>query len=230
MKKIYSIILLLLLLMCLTGCDEKEDPSFEMGFNFKIPGSRSDSRFLTGVKSDKRIFDKNYVTLDFYFGYPENYECPPDEWYSDWTGKNYKFICYATYFYVRGDVVNNYIDRFDDYKNIEGFYLIREYSKEEFLTEDKVATFTPNKFFSLLQGKTEFNYYETLTIPSYLFDSYEDWEIKNIYFGLFEVIQDLETRMYIFYNEQSGVYFDRHLKLKYEIKENNKIKILNGLE
>ena len=26
------------------------------------------------------------------------------------------------------------------------------------------------------------------------FDSYEDWEIKNIYFGLFEVIQDIETR------------------------------------
>ena len=225
MKKFYSIFLLLILLMCLIGCDEKEDPNFEMGFDSKIPGDKGHSSFLTGVKSDKRIFDKNDVTLDFYFGYPKNYKCPPDEWYDG----QFKFICYATYFYVNGEVVNNYIGSFKDYKNIEGFHLIREYSKEEFLVEEKKAVYYPSKIF-MFSGKVEFNYYETLTIPSYLFDSYDDVPYeKLIYFGVFEVIQNLETGEYWFLDNPSGTFFIRRLKLKFEKKDNNKIKILNGL-
>ena len=146
-------------------------------------------------------------------------------------GKDYKFICNATYFYVIEDNVNNKIVKFDDYKNIERFHLIKEYSREEFLPEDKKAIYYPNKFLFLFPGKTEFNYYETLTIPSYLFDSYEDWETERyIYFGVFEVIQELETGKYFFYDAQSSNLFSEYLHLKYEIQENNKIKILNGLD
>ncbi len=112
--------------------------------------------------------------MDFYFGYEKNYECQPDEWTDEWNGKDYKYICNATYFYVNGDVVKNYIRNFDDYKNIEGFHLNKEYSKEEFLTEDKKATYYRNKYLFLFPGKVEFNYYETLTIPSYLF-----WSIRS---------------------------------------------------
>ena len=229
MKK-YSIFLILILLLCLTGCNKKEQPHFEIGFESKIPGNEGDCPFLTGVKSDKRVFDKNDVTMDFYFGYEKNYECQPDEWTDEWNGKDYKYICNATYFYVNGDVVKNYIRNFDDYKNIEGFHLIKEYSREEFLTEDKKATYYRNKYLFLFPGKVEFNYYETLTIPSYLFDSYEDWETERyIYFGVFEVIQELETGKYFFYHNQSGVRFDNYLHLKYEIQKNNTIKILSGL-
>ena len=223
MKK-YSIFIILILLLCLIGCNKKEQSDFEIGFDSKIPGDRTRSPFLTGVKSDKRVFDKNDVTMDFYFGYEDNYECPPDVW----NDGQFKFICFATYFYVNGEVIKNHIGSFKDYKNIEGFHLIREYSKEELLTKDKEVIYYPNKIF-LLPGKTEFNYYETLTIPSYLFDSYEDWETERyIYFGVFEVIQDLETGEYWFLHEL-GSYFSRYLKLKFEIQENNKIKILSGL-
>ena len=229
MKK-YSIFLIVILLTCLIGCNKKEESYFEMGFDFKIPEDRGGCPFLTGVKSDKRVFDTNDVTMDFYFGYKQNHKCPPDEWIDETNGKDYKFICYATYFYVNGDVMKNYIDSFDDYKNIEGFHLIKEYSKEEFITEEKKATYHQNDFFSLLPGKIEFNYYETLTIPSYLFDSYEDWETeKFIYFGIFEVIQDIETGKYIFYHNSTGTRFRFYLNLKFEIQENNTIKILNGL-
>ena len=64
MKK-YSIFLILILLMCLIGCNKKEQPHFEIGFESEIPGNKGRSSFLTAVKSDKRIFDKNDVTMIF---------------------------------------------------------------------------------------------------------------------------------------------------------------------
>ena len=119
------------------GCNKKEKSHFEMGFDFKIPVDNGQSSFLVGVKSDKRVFDNNDVTMDFYFGYKQNHKCPPDECADETNGKNYKFICDATYLYVIDDYVNNKIVKFNDYKNIDGFHLIKEYSKEEFLTEEK---------------------------------------------------------------------------------------------
>ena len=213
---VITLIILIGIIRCKLDKLNKPSVTYEDGFDRRLPESDAHSIFLTAVKSDTRIFEVNDVTLDFYMGHKKM-----DLSNIDFDYDQFKFISVATYFYVEEEVFNKKITTFDDYKNIVGFHLIKEYSLNEFFIEEKKVNIERNKF-KIFSEKINFNYYETITIPSYLFDYCENDE-KIIYLGIFIVFQDNITGEYFFDIKPFGDYYNFYLKLVFNKTNDNKI-------
>lgn len=215
---VITLIILIGIIRCKLDKLNKPPVTYEDGFDRRLPDSRDvRSYFLTAVKSDTRIFDVNDVTLDFYMGHLLN--VTDHGYFSE--NEKYKCISICTYFYIESEIFQSDYLRFADYKKIEGFHLIKEYSLEEFFTIDKKVKVERNKF-KIFSEKISFNYFETITIPSYLFDQCVNDEII-IYFGIFKIIQNKETGEYIFDGSLYGDDLKHYLIMYFEKTSDNKI-------
>ena len=219
MVSILTLIVVLIFIVVIIHSKLTKSPAnLEIGFNHRYPNKKVVDTYLTGVKSDTRTFDINDVSLDFYFGHTLN-EVLEDDFNND----EFKFISIATYFYTECHTTEKCIFKFDNYRNIDGFHLIKEYSLEEFFVEDKKISVSKNKI-NLFKEEIIFNYYETLTIPSYLFDIYEEQEDEMIiYFSVFTVLQEVSTGKYIFSENRLGQYYNYYLNITFSRINNNKI-------
>ena len=114
---------------------------------------------MCAVRGKKSTFDVNSVTFDFYYGYFYNREGdgPPG------SKAGSELICYAIYFsnnnadLKKGSLTHSLVD----YRNIEGFWFVKELSPEEFGTGDYAVKV------SLL--KKTFKHHETLKPPEDVF-------------------------------------------------------------
>ena len=174
MKKLVSIICLsLLLCLVLSSCTEKS--GINIGFDGIRIGRQPDVYF--GVKSDKTEFDINDVTLEFSYGngssseaggYIGNYvegddmfeECP--------------ITCIAVYFFNSKYSDTVFDIHFDDHKNIEGLYFVKEISLADYNENYDVE----NNIFG-----TEYEHSEVLTIPNEAMEKTTGY----VCFGVFEV-------------------------------------------
>jgi len=221
MKRMFIIMITILFLLCFYGCDipKKEKEGFEVGFDEARNDWRA-SAFVTGMKSDKRIFNIDEVYIDFYFGMlnaSKHINKP------NYQNDNKKFIGIVAYFYIRGYEKTGR-ERFEDYKNIEGHYLIKEYEWEELIVKEKEAVYTSG--FLALTGKTEFGYHETFKIPKEMFE-YTDENEGKINFGIASVIKFIEKEKTYYGYEDLGTTSDTCIM--FARINDNQIKILNDL-
>lgn len=214
---VITLIILIGIIRCKLDKLNKLPVTYEDGFDRRLPEDWANSIFLTAVKSDTRIFDVNDVTLDFYMGHRLN--VTDHGYFSE--NEKYKCISICTYFYIESEIFQSDYLIFADYKKIEGFHLIKEYSLEEFYTIDKKVKVERNKF-KIFSEKISFNYFETITIPSYLFDDCINDEII-IYFGIFKIIQNKETGEYRLSGTDFNGSLEYYLKMHFEKTSDNKI-------
>ena len=128
--RIISAICMVLLCFSMASCSNSK--GINIGFNGKWIGTLPDVHF--GIKSDKTEFDINNVTLDFSYGdgsvgevggYIGNYVEGAEE------TEDCPIVCVAIYFYNSkyGNTLGE--ARFEDYKNIEGLYFVKEISLDD---------------------------------------------------------------------------------------------------
>lgn len=157
-KKTKLIIALLLVVMCslisLQGCSflrKLHTPSEEKGINVGFQYENRKGSLITAIKSDKKIFDIDDVTLDFYYG--------------GHTSGYSQCNSVALYFSSNG-LFDFYVD---DYKNVEGCYFIKEMTRDEFESEpfDIEIRWSPKH--KDKKYEAYFHYVNTWTIPQELF-------------------------------------------------------------
>ena len=154
------IIALLLVVICslisLQGCSffaKVDTPTEEKGISIGFQYENSQGSLITAVKSDKKVFDIDDVTLDFYYG---------------GIASHTYYNSVALYF-ISGR--NNYFTEVAvaDYKDIEGCIFIKEMTIGEFESEpfDIEIRWSPknkDKKYELY-----FHYVDTLTVPKEVF-------------------------------------------------------------
>ena len=133
-RNLVAVIILLTIVFPLAGCSEKE--SFSMGF-----GHSAFSIVLKlGVRSDTDVFNIDDVTLDFYYGIFDadrykNGENPRIYYTStDWENEKIIFSLYACEYEHNGSILSS--NEFDDYKQIDNQYLLKEIPEEEAFSEE----------------------------------------------------------------------------------------------
>lgn len=142
-------------LICLQGCDflrKLQTPIEEKGISIGFQYENRKGSLVTAIKSDKKVFDIDDVTLDFYYGgltngYPQ---------------------CNSVALYFSSDGAS-YIRDVDDYKNIDNCYFIKEMTIDEyelgpFDIEQRWGPKKENEKYNLY-----FHFVETLTIPKEMF-------------------------------------------------------------
>ena len=202
--RIVSAICMVLLCFSMASCSNPE--GLNMGFKGKWIGTLPDVHF--GIKSDKTEFDINNVTLDFSYGdgsvgevggYIGNYVEGADEI------EDCPIVCVAVYFYNSryGDTLGE--ARFEDYKNIEGLYFVKEISLDDYNENYDVE----NNIFG-----SKYEHTETLTIPQETFELTTGFVCIGVYAIAYIPSQNL-------YRIADGA--DKGLK--YEILDDGKVKI-----
>lgn len=200
-KNILIIILIFCLCTTLIGCTRenvavassfREDTG---GFTFFHWNLYCDYRFL-GI--NKKKIDKAEIQL--YFG--RNYMDIPEKDYrriqenDNWIDDEVSFVAVVIYFKYcapedietlsRIDSIGQYNDEedrmilVDDYKNIENTVLMKEYTREEFLSEEFKVEFKRG----VLGDKIKYSHYETFTVPPVLLSQgkgYIDLSVQSIY-------------------------------------------------
>ena len=155
MKKSFLLSLLIIITAFLYGCNLN---SFETGFETTI--FSNDGLFVTGAKSEKRLFNIDEVELDFYFG-SHSIPMHPDE-----INSSNELVGICAYFYSP-KYEDNYSSFHDIYsKSIEDFYLIKKYEWEDLITKENQVKL---KRKSLFRAEKIYNYHETFKIPSEMF-------------------------------------------------------------
>lgn len=202
--RIISAICMVLLCFSIASCSNPE--GLNMGFKGKWIGTLPDVHF--GIQSDKTEFDISNVTLDFSYGdgrigevggYIGNYVEGADEI------EDCPIVCVAVYFYNSryGDTLGE--ARFEDYKNIEGLYFVKEISLDDYNENYDVE----NNFFG-----SKYEHTETLTIPQETFELTTGFVCIGVYAIAYIPSQNL-------YRIADGA--DKGLK--YEILDDGKVKI-----
>ena len=202
--RIISAICMVLLCFSMASCSNPE--GLNMGFKGKWIGTLPDVHF--GIQSDKTEFDISNVTLDFSYGdgrigevggYIGNYVEGADEI------EDCPIVCVAVYFYNSryGDTLGE--ARFEDYKNIEGLYFVKEISLDDYNENYDVE----NNFFG-----SKYEHTETLTIPQETFELTTGFVCIGVYAIAYIPSQNL-------YRIADGA--DKGLK--YEILDDGKVKI-----
>ena len=202
--RIVSAICMVLLCFSMASCSNPE--GLNMGFKGKWIGTLPDVHF--GIQSDKTEFDISNVTLDFSYGdgrigevggYIGNYVEGADEI------EDCPIVCVAVYFYNSryGDTLGE--ARFEDYKNIEGLYFVKEISLDDYNENYDVE----NNIFG-----SKYEHTETLTIPQETFELTTGFVCIGVYAIAYIPSQNL-------YRIADGA--DKGLK--YEILDNGKVKI-----
>lgn len=120
---------------------------------------------LYSVKSTKTKFEVDKVNLDFQYGHSDKLGGNISE------NEDFEFIGFALYFcdakyynknaFTVYNITEEYI--FEDYRNLEGFYLVKELSNDEFNSDDYWAKRT-------LFSADEFHHRETMTVPKEVFE------------------------------------------------------------
>ena len=202
--RILSAICMVLLCFSMASCSNPE--GLNMGFKGKWIGTLPDVHF--GIQSDKTEFDISNVTLDFSYGdgrigevggYIGNYVEGADEI------EDCPIVCVAVYFYNSryGDTLGE--ARFEDYKNIEGLYFVKEISLDDYNENYDVE----NNIFG-----SKYEHTETLTIPQETFELTTGFVCIGVYAIAYIPSQNL-------YRIADGA--DKGLK--YEILDDGKVKI-----
>ena len=202
--RIISAICMVLLCFSMASCSNPE--GLNMGFKGKWIGTLPDVHF--GIQSDKTEFDISNVTLDFSYGdgrigevggYIGNYVEGADEI------EDCPIVCVAVYFYNSryGDTLGE--ARFEDYKNIEGLYFVKEISLDDYNENYDVE----NNIFG-----SKYEHTETLTIPQETFELTTGFVCIGVYAIAYIPSQNL-------YRIADGA--DKGLK--YEILDDGKVKI-----
>ena len=202
--RIISSICMVLLCFSMASCSNSK--GINIGFNGKWIGTLPDVHF--GIKSDKTEFDINNVTLDFSYGdgsvgevggYIGNYVEGAEE------TEDCPIVCVAVYFYNSkyGNTLGE--ARFEDYKNIEGLYFVKEISLDDYNENYDVE----NNIFG-----SKYEHTETLTIPQETFELTTGFVCIGVYAIAYIPSQNL-------YRIADGA--DKGLK--YEILDDGKVKI-----
>lgn len=135
--------LIFMLFLGLTACNK----GLSYGFEYTIRLND----ILFAVKSEKTEFKLDDITLDFYFGGSD---------IGAMVINDFERVCYTVSFcnskYLKE--VESFTSFHVDYKNINGFYFLRDISEEEYASGDYDVEIN-------YMGK-KFNHSERLTVPS----------------------------------------------------------------
>lgn len=212
-RYVYRVVLLLLILsmaLSATGCGWNSDKyKFEIGhFDYTF----TPDSIMMGAKSKTDTFAKDAVSVELYYGvhnigYDERYGTDPKSRYtlSAFPDEKILFALYVCDTEFSLDVVNSM--NFEDYKNIDNYYFVKEIFEDEAFSEEYGFNMT------YLQGVT-YNHHETITIPA---------ELLNKEKGSFSIkILAFQGPL-----SDSGIYHTTngsHIELDYEIVD-DKVKI-----
>ena len=207
MKKKYILVIaaiILCLIFSLTGCGKKTYQAGEFSHrNLFREGPR------IGIKADTDTFAKDNVTFDLYCGiynadiHNSGKKSNPRSQYNAWGEYELVFAIYA-----RKQGANEPFGTVDDYKNISGYYLIKEMSEKEAFSEKYEYTSYP-------EDGVIYNSIESITIPETVFFSQNDrFEIRLMVF-----MKDQENNTYIIVDDVASI------TLKYEFLSKDEIKI-----
>lgn len=217
-KKIIYICLVLILLLSFVGC-EKKTVGLNKGFNF---GFKLRGPIFCGVKSNVDEFDVNNIELDFYFG------CIID----DMDGMTreipgYERFSFAIYFHGDTKLIYGEEFKYPNIQEIEGYYFIKQFSVEDFISEKFNVENKSTKWSIGVQ--VEYSYHEKITVPSEILadnseiitDSNE--KIGKFYFSLLEVYYSQENNDYILFGDYVGT--NSVIKISFNYISDNLVKL-----
>lgn len=157
-KKTKFIISLLLVVTCslisLQGCSflrKLQTPIEEKGISIGFQYENRKGSLITAIKSDKKVFDIDDVTLDFYYGGHT---------------RGYSQCNLVALYFISGDKFDSDVD---DYKSVDGYYFIKEMTIDEFESGpfDIEQRWSPKQKDE--KNNIYFHYIDTLTIPQDMF-------------------------------------------------------------
>jgi len=186
--------------------------AIERGFDY-FGRSQNEGGFRTAVRSQRREFDINDVTLEFFFGWRHTLatEVPHE-----------RFVITSVALFFASNHVNAELSHVDEYKDIDGITLIRVIPREEAFSGEYFIQRQRRRRpwdFWLDHGGSDriiFSHSEMITIPSEFFER----ERGNVRFSMWTIDFDLEQEEYLpLHIGHSGVL------MHYERIEGNKIRI-----
>jgi hypothetical protein len=188
----------------LTGCcwlfKKPEETGLQIGFEPTLYNG-----IVTGVKSENTDFDLDDITLDFYYGlWRHEISKPSDE---------EKYEAFIAVYFIKGGYQSSLTSTFDEYKNIEGFYFVKDIPLEEFNSSTyKInAPKTPSRF----------GYSEQITIPR---EFIESLEYNYFYFTVQTVIFDQQENKYQF-DSSINHYNANAVCINCKVIEDNKLQL-----
>lgn len=162
-KKLIKIIIILLVLLVVcpltllwwcSSLSRRQTPVEEKGISIGFQYENSKGALITAIKSDKKEFDIDDVTLDFYYG---------------GIAKDDGCNLVALYFVSEG--YNWYKDfaSVADYKDIDGCYFIKEMTVDEYDSSPYDIEIRWNPRQKKKEYEIYFHYVDTLTVPKEMF-------------------------------------------------------------
>lgn len=170
-----------------------EPTELRVGFDAQNVNASKDYEYIPAVYSDTKIFDRDNVTFDLYIG-GDSRDVPAR-----------KFVCA----YLRKRGFSKPIPGTDDFRNIEGWTLLKEYATEEYENGERTERVRIGGYYLDM-------YLTEVTIPSGFFTE----ERENFYLSVYPIVwsQELDIWQVVFSNS-----FD--LQLAYELLPDNEVKI-----
>lgn len=183
-KKARRIVSILLVVMCalisLQGCgflSRWHTPTEEKGISIGFQYENRKGPLITAIKSDKKVFDIDDVTLDFYYG-----------------GLTREFLgCNSVGFYFASGKTNLVFNtHVDDYKNIDSCYFIKEMTIDDYVSGpfDIEQRWGPKKKDE--KDNVYFHFVDTWTIPKEMFT--EEFGIFAFFIAHIVLIEDGNTK------------------------------------
>ena len=206
-KKTIISAIVFIMLFSLTGCGNS---GFERGFEF----DRYDDSTYTAVRSRETEFDKNNVTLEFFFGWESSLA----------SNDRYEILGFGLYFTDRLDF-HTAFSQFDDYRDIEGAtFLVKISNDEAFSGKFNVKW---HKRLSIgpfgWADRKIFSHSEMITIPPHFFTG----NVGTIYF----VVIPIAYHSNWFTGNLEGTFAGHgmmsNVGMSFKSIENNKIRIGN---
>ena len=193
----------LLLISCLIFSSCSDKAGLSIGFHGRT--GRLPSVYF-GVKSSENEFDIQNVTLDFSYGGQSNSDV--GTFVGSATGEDCPVVCIAVYFFnakYRDTVVGFGSARFEEYKEIEGLYFVKEIGLDDYNANYDVE----NRFWCC-----KYEHTESLTIPEAVMERTTGYACL----GVFEIA----------YIPSENAYFivgGGYQALKYEKLDGNTVKL-----
>ncbi len=229
MKKLLAFVLLVCTtVLSLTGCGLLEYitsvSSNVTGYESYSKGRRSDLN--AKVQSDKKVFDINDVTLDFYYSLYclDDYESIEDvrsNFYLEVPEESEVYYWYSRQ-YVHaifiGESDDTWGEKYDFYSSFDEYLSSRSAKLYKFI--DFEETFTTDYGCTISREgsweETHYNHKETLTIPAEMFSK----SSGSVYIYLVRLSHKLSTDEYVYAWGDKSV-----IQIKYELLENNKVRL-----
>ena len=170
MKKLFKnislrriILILLMFVLPLSGCNITSKTKFERGFG--APIGRYDL-IQIGATSSTNTFPADSVSFEIYYGF-EQTKTPAERRLASYKYENEQVI-FATYILKGSEYDLNFsaIAELEDCKSIDDCIFIRDISQEEAITDEYTYKFSDPWWLFL---STKYNHSETLTVPEEVF-------------------------------------------------------------